>query len=149
MQVAGGCAVLRPSGRHGREQRLRVGVQRIGIQPLLWRNLVIWPRYMTAIRSLMWRTTARSCDRKKICQPQANTEHIEQVQQPYVKLAAALAQPFRTSPSFVQMQAALRPDHTALIHGERRIAWREPQAVALDRALRFESPHNNRPSMLY
>lgn len=45
------------------------------------------------------------------------------------KLAAAIAQPFGTLPSFVQMQAALRPDHAALIHGERRIAWRTFDAL--------------------
>jgi long-chain acyl-CoA synthetase len=39
-------------------------------------------------------------------------------------LAAAIAGPFGTLPAFVRMQAALRPDHAALIHGERRIEWR-------------------------
>ena len=45
------------------------------------------------------------------------------------KLAAAIAQPFGTLPSFVQMQAALRPDHAALIHGDRRIAWHDFDAL--------------------
>lgn len=45
------------------------------------------------------------------------------------KLAAAIARPFGALPAFIQMQAALRPDHAALIHGERRIEWRAFDAL--------------------
>lgn len=39
-------------------------------------------------------------------------------------LAAAIAQPFGTLPDFVRMQAAARPEHTALIQDERTLGWR-------------------------
>ncbi|MET4491247.1 class I adenylate-forming enzyme family protein [Bradyrhizobium sp. LA7.1] len=39
-------------------------------------------------------------------------------------LAAAIAQPFGTLPAFIKMQAVLRPNHVAMVHGERRIEWR-------------------------
>ncbi len=48
-------------------------------------------------------------------------------------LAAAIAKPFDTLPAFVKMQAASRPDHAALIQGERRIEWRAFDAL-VDRA---------------
>ena len=40
------------------------------------------------------------------------------------QLAAAIAQPFGALPAFIQIQAGLRPDHAALIQGERQIEWR-------------------------
>jgi acyl-CoA synthetase (AMP-forming)/AMP-acid ligase II len=40
-------------------------------------------------------------------------------------LAAAIAQPFGTLSDFVRMQAAVRPNHTALIQGERVVGWRD------------------------
>jgi len=39
-------------------------------------------------------------------------------------LAAAIARPFGTLSDFVRMQAAIRPEHTALIQGERAVGWR-------------------------
>jgi long-chain acyl-CoA synthetase len=46
------------------------------------------------------------------------------------KLGAAIAQPFGTLPMFIRMQAAFRPDHAALVQGERRIEWRAFDALA-------------------
>ena len=39
-------------------------------------------------------------------------------------LAAAIARPFGTLSDFVRMQAAVRPEHPALIQGERMVQWR-------------------------
>ena len=51
---------LRVGLGHGREQRLRVRVCRGGVDFLGRADLMILPRYITAITSLMWRTTDRS-----------------------------------------------------------------------------------------
>ncbi|QQO24586.1 acyl--CoA ligase [Bradyrhizobium diazoefficiens] len=38
-------------------------------------------------------------------------------------LTAAVSEPFGTLPAFIRIHARLRPDHTAVIHGERRMSW--------------------------
>jgi hypothetical protein len=47
--------------RNGRKQRLGVGMQRILVQITRSAISTIIPRYMTATRSLMWRTMDKSC----------------------------------------------------------------------------------------
>ena len=58
-------ARARIGARHGGEQRLRVRVLRRRVDCRFGPISTMRPRYITATRSAMWRTTARSCAMKR------------------------------------------------------------------------------------
>ncbi len=65
--------------RHGGEERLRVRVHRRAVDLSRVPISTILPRYMTAMRSEMWRTTERSCAMKRYVSPNSFCSSLEQV----------------------------------------------------------------------